>query len=201
MDHRYSETLNRLIHCFSTLPGIGRKTAQRLAIHILKQENDYAKKFASTILEVKAKTKFCSQCHTITEDELCFICRDPKRDIGIICVVSEFQDIFAIESTHEYQGLYHVIGGVLSPLDNVGPDELNIKSLLRRIEENETKELILAMTANTEGEATISYLAYLLKPFPINISRIARGVPVGSQLEFIDQVTLSRALSGRSKIE
>ena len=201
MDHRYSETLNKLIHSFSTLPGIGKKTAQRLAIHILKQNKEYADQFASTILEVKKKTRFCSECHTITEDELCYICRDPKRDQSVICVVSEFQDIFAIESTHEYQGLYHVIGGVLSPLDNIGPDELNIKSLIKRIEEKEVKELILAMTANTEGEATISYIAYLLKPFPVNISRIARGVPVGSQLEFIDQVTLSRAISGRSKLE
>lgn len=201
MNKNYSDSLNKLIYYFSTLPGIGKKTAQRLAIYFLKQDKDYSENFAAAIIEIKEKTGFCKICHTITESELCIYCTDPRRDKKTICVVSEFQDIFAVENTHEYNGLYHVLGGVLSPLDGMGPEELNIKTLIKRISDEDVSELILAITPNTEGEATVSYLAHLLKPLPVNVSRIARGVPVGSQLEFIDQVTLSRALSGRSRLE
>lgn len=196
----YTESLEQLITHFSKLPGIGKKTAQRLAFFVLKSSADFTTNFAEALKAVKEQTRFCSECFNIAEDTLCPICQNSKREQKTLMVVAEFSDIFAIEKTNEYNGLYHVLGGVLSPLDGIGPDSLHISPLIERIETKNISELILALTPNTEGEATSSFLLGQLAPFNLNISRIARGVPIGTQLDYIDQVTLGRAISGRSHI-
>jgi recombination protein RecR len=194
-------SLDDLILHFGRLPGIGKKTAQRLAFHVLKSDRNFSESFARSLKEVKEKTIFCNRCGNISEQESCNICSDVKRDDQIICVVSDFMDIVAIEKTNEFRGKYHVLGGVLSPLDGIGPNDLNIDSLTDRINNGEIKELILALTPTTEGEATLTYLTYLYEEKDVTLTRIARGVPMGTQLEFIDQATLGRAISGRGSVE
>jgi recombination protein RecR len=191
-----SEALQSLIEEFARLPGIGRKTAQRLALHIQKQPREDALRMARALVNVKDKIRTCSICCNITEEDPCAVCASPKRDRGIICVVEEPNDVFALEKTEEFRGLYHVLGGSLSPLDGIGPEELKIKELLARIQ-GEVTEVILAMNPNVEGEATTIYLTKLLKPLGVRVSRLARGLPVGGDLEFADEATLSRALEGR----
>jgi recombination protein RecR len=191
-----SEALQQLIEEFSQLPGIGRKTAQRLALYILKQPREEVVKMAKALVSVKDRIRYCSECWNITEQDPCVICSSPKRDRNMICVVEEPNDVMALEKTNEYRGLYHVLGGCLSPLDGIGPDELKIRELLMRVS-GDVSEIILAMNPNVEGEATTIYLTRLLKPLGAKVSRIARGIPVGSDLEFADEATLSRALEGR----
>jgi recombination protein RecR len=191
-----SDTFEDLIEAFSQLPGIGRKSAQRLALYVLKLPKEEVEKFSQVLLDVKEKIRYCSTCWNFTEDDPCRICASPKRDRSIICVVEEPNEVFAFEKTNEYRGLYHVLGGSLSPLDGIGPEDLKVKELLRRIEPG-VKEIILALNPNIEGEATTIYLTRLLKPLGPNITRLARGIPVGSDLEFADEATLSRALEGR----
>jgi recombination protein RecR len=191
-----SDTFEDLIEAFSQLPGIGRKSAQRLALYVLKLPKEEVEKFSQVLLDVKEKIRYCSTCWNFTEDDPCRICASPKRDRSIICVVEEPNEVFAFEKTNEYRGLYHVLGGSLSPLDGIGPEDLKVKELLRRIEPG-VKEIILALNPNIEGEATTIYLTRLLKPLGPNITRLARGIPVGSDLEFTDEATLSRALEGR----
>jgi recombination protein RecR len=191
-----SEALQQLIEEFAALPGIGRKTAQRLALHILKQPREDVVQMARALVNVKDKIRYCSSCWNITETDPCPICASPKRDRTIICVVEEPNDVMAVEKTNEFKGLYHVLGGSLSPLDGIGPDELKVRELLQRIT-NEITEVILALNPNVEGEATTLYLTKLLKPLGVKISRIARGIPVGGDLEFADEATLTRALEGR----
>ncbi len=191
-----SEALQLLIDEFARLPGIGRKTAQRLALHVLKQPREDAIRMAKALVNVKDKTRTCSVCCNITEADPCAICASPKRDRSVLCVVEEPNDVLALEKTNEYRGLYHVLGGSLSPLDGVGPDDLKIKELLARLR-GEITEVILAMNPNVEGEATTLYLGRLLKPLGVKVTRIARGLPVGGDLEFADEATLSRALEGR----
>jgi recombination protein RecR len=191
-----SEALQLLIDEFARLPGIGRKTAQRLALHVLKQPREDAVRMAKALVNVKDKTRTCSVCCNITETDPCAICASPKRDRSVLCVVEEPNDVLALEKTNEYRGLYHVLGGSLSPLDGVGPDDLKIKELLARLQ-GEITEVILAMNPNVEGEATTLYLGRLLKPLGVKVTRIARGLPVGGDLEFADEATLSRALEGR----
>jgi len=191
-----SEALQLLIDEFARLPGIGRKTAQRLALHVLKQPREDAIRMAKALVNVKDKTRTCSVCCNITEADPCAICASPKRDRSLLCVVEEPNDVLALEKTNEYRGLYHVLGGSLSPLDGVGPDDLKIKELLARLR-GEITEVILAMNPNVEGEATTLYLGRLLKPLGVKVTRIARGLPVGGDLEFADEATLSRALEGR----
>jgi recombination protein RecR len=191
-----SEALQQLIEEFAALPGIGRKTAQRLALHILKQPREDVVQMARALVNVKDKIRYCSSCWNITETDPCPICASPKRDRTIICVVEEPNDVMAVEKTNEFKGLYHVLGGSLSPLDGIGPDELKVRELLQRIT-NEMTEVILALNPNVEGEATTLYLTKLLKPLGVKISRIARGIPVGGDLEFADEATLTRALEGR----
>jgi len=191
-----SESIDRLIEEFSKLPGIGRKTAMRLAFYILREEKTEAEKLAQALLDVKERVKYCSICFNVTEDDPCFVCRDEKRDKLTICVVEEANDILALERTGEYNGLYHVLGGALSPLDGIGPDNLRVKELLTRLK-GEMNEVILATNPNVEGEATAIYLSKLMKPLGIKVTRIARGLPMGGDLEFADQVTLMRALEGR----
>ena len=191
-----SEALQQLIEEFSRLPGIGRKSAQRIALFVLKQPRDEVVRIAKALVNVKDRIRYCSVCCNITEADPCAICASPRRDRSTICVVEEPNDVIALEKTNEFRGLYHVLGGSLSPLDGVGPDELKVKELLARIGEG-VAEVILAMNPNVEGEATTIYLTRLLKPLGVRVSRIARGLPVGGDLEFADEATLSRALEGR----
>ena len=191
-----SPSLDNLISEFSKLPGIGRKTAQRLALHVIKMPDDEVRRMAETLLDIKEKVRTCSICCNITEDDPCAICSSNKRDHRLICVVEESNDVFAIEKTNEFRGLYHVLGGSLSPLEGIGPDDLRIHELLSRVRED-VQEVILAMNPNVEGEATTLYVSRLLKPLEVNVTRIARGIPIGSDLEYTDVATISRAFEGR----
>ncbi len=191
-----SESLQQLIDEFAGFPGIGRKTAQRLALHVLKLPREEVVRMANALVAVKEKIRHCSVCSNITEQDPCVICSSTKRDRSLICVVEEPNDVIALEKTNEYRGLYHVLGGSLSPLDGIGPEQLRIKELLVRISA-EVGETILAMNPNVEGEATTIYLTRLLKPLGVRVSRLARGLPVGGDLEFSDEATLTRALEGR----
>jgi recombination protein RecR len=191
-----SEALQQLIEEFSSLPGIGRKSAQRLALYILKLPRDEVVKMAKALVSVKDRIRYCSSCWNITEEDPCAICASTKRDRSIICVVEEPNDVIALEKTNEFHGLYHVLGGALSPLDGIGPEELKVRELLARVN-SELAEVILAMNPNVEGEATTIYLTRLLKPLNVKVTRIARGIPVGGDLEFADEATLSRAIEGR----
>jgi recombination protein RecR len=191
-----SEALQQLIDEFARLPGIGRKTAQRLALFLLKQPRERVEAMARSLLDVKDRIRHCPVCWNITETEPCAICSSARRDRETICVVEEPNDVMALEKTNEFRGLYHVLGGSLSPLDGVGPEELKIRELLSRVDGSVT-EVILALNPNVEGEATTIYLTRLLKPLGVRVSRIARGIPVGGDLEFADEETLGRALEGR----
>jgi recombination protein RecR len=191
-----SPSLDALIGEFSRLPGIGRKTAQRLALHVLKLTRDEVERMAQSLIEVKDRIRTCSICCNITEDDPCSICSSTRRDRSSICVVEESNDVFAIERSNEFRGLYHVLGGSLSPLEGIGPEDLRIRELLDRARQD-VGEIILAMNPNVEGEATTLYLSRLLKPLGVNVTRIARGIPMGSDLEFTDAATISRAFEGR----
>ena len=191
-----AESIEHLAEQFAQLPGIGRKTAHRLALYVLKLSRDEVVTLAKALVDVKDKVRYCSICSNITETDPCGICSNPKRERTSICVVEEPNDVLAIEKTHEFKGLYHVLGGALSPLDGVGPEDLRVKELLQRMS-NSVEEVILAMNPNVEGEATTLYLSKLLKPLGVKVTRIARGLPVGSDLEFADEATLTRALEGR----
>ena len=191
-----SDTFEQLIEEFSQLPGIGRKSAQRLALYVLKLPKEEVEKFSRVLLDVKEKIRYCSTCWNFTEEDPCRICASPKRDRSMICVVEEPNEVVAFEKTNEFHGLYHVLGGSLSPLDGIGPEDLKVKELLARIEPS-VQEIILALSPNIEGEATTIYLTRLLKPLNVKVTRLARGIPVGGDLEFADEATLSRALEGR----
>jgi recombination protein RecR len=195
-----AEPLLIAIEELSKLPGIGKKTAQRLAIFLLKSEDPQVEKLISAIKDLKIKLRFCERCFNLSEEELCNICQSEKRDKSVICVVEEASDVMAIEKTHEFRGLYHVLGGVLSPLSGVTPDSLHIKELLKRFETEDFKEVILALNPDTEGETTSLYLAKLMKPFGITVTRIARGLPIGGDLEFADDATIGRAILNRSSL-
>lgn len=195
-----SPSLNRTIDELMKLPGIGRKTAQRLAFHLLKSAPQEAKALAQAIVELKDKVRFCSQCFNAAEEELCPICKDAQRDQGLICVVEEASDLLAVERTAEYKGLFHVLQGHLSPLDGIGPDDIRVRELMERLGRSAAREVILATNPNAEGEATAVYLTRLIKPLGIKVTRIARGLPVGSDLEYSDEVTLARALEGRMEL-
>ena len=195
-----SEALGRLIDEFARLPGIGRKTARRLAFHVLKTDPSGVERFARALVEVKRLVTFCGTCHDVTESSPCSVCADVRRDNRTLCVVEEPSDVLAIEATAEYRGRYHVLHGVLSPLDGVGPDDLKVKELLARVRESPIDEVILALNPDTEGDATSYYLQKLLAPLGCIVSRIARGIPVGGDLEFADSVTLARAIQGRERL-
>jgi recombination protein RecR len=192
-----AESIEQLAELFSQLPGIGRKTAHRLALYVLKMPRDEVDMLAKALVDVKDKVRYCSICSNITENDPCTVCSDGRRERSVICVVEEPHDVIAIEKTHEFRGLYHVLGGALSPLDGIGPEDLKIKELLQRLSGSGIDEIILALNPNVEGEATTLYLCKLLKPLGLKITRIARGLPVGSDLEFADEATLARALEGR----
>ena len=192
------ESVNHLIDQFSKLPGIGRKTAQRLTFHILSSEKRFSQTFSNALLNIHTKISHCSKCHSITEDDPCSICNDDGRDNSIMCVVENPYEIFVFEKTNSFKGKYHVLGGVLSPLDGIGPEDLNIDSLIDRVKPN--TEVMLAINPSVEGETTSLYIAKILMEKNINITRLARGVPVGSDLEYIDQATLIRAMEGRTSV-
>jgi len=192
-----AEPLQRAIEEFSKFPGIGKKTAQRLSLFLLKTDEENFYNFINSIVDLKKKLTFCSRCYNISENEICEICLSPKREKGIICVVEEASDIIAIERTNEYSGLYHVLGGVLSPLSGMTHDKLKIKELLTRLRDENIEEIILALNPDTEGDATSMYLVNILKPLGMKLTRIARGLPIGGDLEFADEATIGRALLGR----
>jgi recombination protein RecR len=195
-----AEPLIVAIEELSKLPGIGKKTAQRLALYILKSDKESVDSFVKAIEELKTKLRFCSRCYNLSVEELCEICKSEKRDKSVICIVEDVNDVIAIEKTNEYNGLYHVLGGVLSPLSGVSADTLKIKELIRRFETEEIREIILALNPDTEGEATTLYLAKLVKPFGVKVSRIARGLPIGGDIEFADEATIGRAVIGRIEL-
>lgn len=195
-----AEPLQIAIDELSKLPSIGKKTAQRLALHLLKSDDETVENLVKAIKELKEKIRFCSICYNLSVDEVCDICKSTKRDRSTICVVEEASDVIAIENTNEYNGLYHVLGGVLSPLSGTGPEELRINELLKRLESKEVNEIILALNPDTEGETTSLYIAKLVRPMNIKITRIARGLPIGGDLEFADLATIGRAVLGRSDL-
>lgn len=192
-----AESIEQLSEQFAQLPGIGRKTAHRLALYVVKMQREEVVSLARALVNVKDRVRFCSVCSNITEADPCPICSNTKRDRTIVCVVEEPTDVLALERTNEFVGIYHVLGGALSPLDGVGPDQLRIKELLQRLSDSRIEEIILALNSDVEGEATTLYLSKLLKPLGMKVTRIARGLPVGTDLEFADEATLSRALEGR----
>lgn len=196
----YSPSIEKLIESFEKLPSIGHKTAQRLAFHMLDVSNDEAKEFTDAILNAKKNLKFCSTCFNISDTDPCNICSNIKRDHSTICVVEDVRDVFAMERTHEYHGVYHILHGSISPMNGIGPDEIKIKELLHRLMDGSVKELILATNPRVEGEATSMYISKLVKPMGIKVTRIARGIPVGGDLEYTDEITLLKALEGRSEM-
>lgn len=200
MEKYYLPSLEKLTECFESLPSVGRKSAQRLAYAVLKMPDEKAKNFANSIVEAKKSIHYCKRCYNFTDKEYCDICSDKSRNRTIICVVEDPKDIAAIERTHEFDGLYHVLHGTISPLNGIGPDEIFIKELIKRISSEKTQEIIMATNPTVEGEATAMYISKLLKLNEIRVTRLAYGVPVGASLEFADEVTLSRALNGRSII-
>jgi recombination protein RecR len=197
---QHARPIARLIQELTKLPGIGEKTASRLAMHILRASPEDAEALARSILEVKERIRFCSRCFNLTEQDLCAICRDPKRNRETLCVVSSPEDLVALEKSGGFRGLYHVLHGVLSPLEGVGPKDLRVDELLARLQEGGVNEVILATNPSVEGEATAQYLSQIIKPLGLRMSRIARGVPVGGDLQYIDEVTLSKSLENRSPL-
>jgi recombination protein RecR len=196
----YTPALSRLIELLGRMPGIGEKTAARLAFFILKSEPGYARELSEAVRAVKEHTRFCTQCWSLSETEPCPICSDARRDKTLLCVVEEPSDVIAIERTHGFKGVYHVLHGAISPLDGRGPEQLKVAELVRRLEPGSVKEVVVATNPTVEGEATAVYLARLLKPLGVSVSRIAHGIPVGGNLEYADHVTLGRAIEGRRQM-
>ena len=196
----FAKPIERLIRELSKFPGVGAKTATRLAFYILRSSGEDARSLADAILAVKEKIGLCSECFNITDIDPCLLCGDERRTKDLICVVEEPQDVAAIEKTAEYKGLYHVLHGVLSPLDGVGPDDLNLKRLVERVLENDVKEVIVATNPKVEGETTALYISRLLKPFAVKVTRLAQGLPMGGELEYFDEATVARAIEGRREI-
>ncbi len=196
----FPKSLENLIDKFAALPGVGRKSAQRLAFHVLSLPEGEAEAFANAILDAKHSVRCCSVCQNLTEGEICSICSSDRRDKGTVCVVSEPRDVLSIERSREYNGVYHVLHGVLSPMSHIGPDDIRIKELLSRVATGDVSELIMATNPDTEGEATAMYISRLVKHFDIKVTRLAYGIPVGSNLEFADDATLTRAIEGRTEM-
>ena len=196
----YSPSIEKLIESFEKLPSIGHKTATRLAFHMLNLNEESTKEFINSIIEAKKNLRYCSKCFNITETDPCPICSSPKRDQSTICVVEDVKDVVAMEKTHEFKGVYHVLHGSISPMNGIGPEDIKIKELLERLRDTDVKEIIIATNPKVEGEATAIYLSKLIKPIGIKVTRIAHGIPVGGDLEYTDEVTLSKALEGRREL-
>ena len=196
----YSPSIEKLIEAFEKLPSIGNKTATRLAFHILDASEEETNEFITAIQDAKKNLKYCLQCYNITDTDPCPICSNQNRDHSIICVVEDVRDVVAMERTHEFKGVYHVLHGSISPMNGVGPDDIKLKELLSRLMEGKVKEIILATNPRVEGEATAMYISKLVKPLGVKVTRIAHGIPVGGDLEYTDEVTLSKALEGRREL-
>lgn len=196
----YSPSIEKLIEGFEKLPSIGHKTAIRLAFYILNSSEEETNSFVSSIINAKKNLKYCSKCFNISDTDPCLICGNPKRDESTICVVEDVKDIIAMERTHEFKGVYHVLHGSISPMNGIGPDDIKIKELLTRLQSGVVKEIILATNPRVEGEATAMYLSKLIKPLGIKVTRIARGIPIGGDLEYTDEITLTQALEGRREL-
>ena len=197
----YEGIVQDLIDELGRLPGVGPKSAQRIAFHLLNADAADVRRLASVLVEVKEKVRFCVTCGNVAEGEQCRICRDPRRDLTVLCVVEESKDVVAIERTREYRGRYHVLGGAISPIEGIGPDELRIRELMTRLADGSVTEVILATDPNLEGEATATYLTRLLRPMGLRVTRLASGLPVGGDLEYADEVTLGRAFEGRRTVD
>lgn len=196
-----SQLLERAVEAFSQLPGVGRKTALRLVLHMLRQSTEDVDSFADAVIRVKHDVKYCKVCHNISDNEVCSICSDPRRDASVVCVVENIQDVMAIENTQQFHGLYHVLGGIISPMDGIGPHDLEIESLVERVEEGTVKEIILALASTMEGDTTNFYISRKLKDTGVKLSIIARGISVGDELEYTDEVTLGRSILNRTPFE
>ena len=196
----YSPSIEKLIESFEKLPSIGNKTAARLAFYILNASEEETNEFVSSIINAKKNLKYCSKCYNISDTDPCTICGNPKRDQSQICVVEDVRDIIAMEKTHEFKGVYHVLHGSISPMNGIGPDDIKIKELLARLMDGQVKEVILATNPRVEGEATAMYLSKLIKPLGVSVTRIAHGIPVGGDLEYTDEITLTKALEGRREL-
>jgi len=196
----FPSALENLIDKFASLPGIGRKTAQRLAFYVLSLPDGEAESFADAIMEARQNVRCCAVCQNLTDGELCLICRNTRREAGVICVVSDPKGVLAIERSHEFNGRYHVLHGVISPMNNIGPDDIRIKELVERISDGDVDEVIMATNPDTEGETTARYISRLLRPFEVKVTRLAYGIPVGGSLEFADDATLMRAIEGRMEM-
>lgn len=196
-----SQLLERAVEAFSQLPGVGRKTALRLVLHLLRQSTEDVDNFADAVIRVKHDVKYCKVCHNISDNEVCSICSDPRRDASVVCVVENIQDVMAIENTQQFHGLYHVLGGIISPMDGIGPHDLEIESLVERVEEGTVKEIILALASTIEGDTTNFYISRKLKDTGVKLSIIARGISVGDELEYTDEVTLGRSILNRTPFE
>lgn len=202
MEQQYpSVLLEKAVSEFSKLPGIGRKTALRLVLHLLRQGDNDVQQFASAIAKVKREVKYCRVCHNISDEDVCPICSDPRRDASLICVVENVQDVMAVENTQQFRGLYHVLGGVISPMDGIGPDQLEIRSLVQRVEQGGVSEVILALSSTMEGDTTNFYISRKLASLDVKLSVIARGISVGDELEYTDEVTLGRSIVNRTPFE
>ena len=196
----YSPSIEKLIEAFEKLPSIGNKTAARLAFYILNSSKEETDEFVSAIINAKKNLKYCSKCYNISDTDPCTICENPKMDQTVICVVEDVRDIIAMERTHEFKGVYHVLHGSISPMNGIGPEDIKIKELLARLMDGQVKEIILATNPRVEGEATAMYLSKLIKPLGIKVTRIAHGIPVGGDLEYTDEITLTKALEGRREL-
>jgi recombination protein RecR len=196
-----SELVAQAVQEMSKLPGIGKKTALRLVLHLLKQEENFTNSLTSALQDLRSKTQYCQQCHNIADSQLCQVCSNTSRDRSVICVVENIPDVLAIENTGQYRGLYHILGGLISPIEGIGPEQLHVETLVQRAAETEVNEVILAISATMEGETTAFYLARRLKDCDVKLSSIARGIPVGSELEYTDEVTLGRSILARTRYQ
>lgn len=197
MEEYTSKLLSKAIEQFSSLPGIGKRTAMRLALHLLKQDKEVVRQFGMAFIDLREKIQYCKQCHNISELEVCSICSNPRRDQSIICVVEDIRDVMAIENTSQYKGLYHVLGGIISPMDGIGPADLNIDELVHRVSEGDVIEVIMALSTTMEGDTTNFYLFKRLKHLDLKVSTIARGIAIGDELEYADELTLGKSLVNR----
>ena len=196
----YPKSIQNLIKNIARLPGIGEKTAERLALHLLRAARQEAEQLARSILDIKDSVRFCSRCFALSDDELCHMCSDPNRDPLVLCVVEQPADMVAIEKSGAFHGMYHILSGALSPMDGIGPEKIRIRELIARIQKDQVKEVVLATSTNVEGEATASYIAELLTKYQVNVTRIASGVPMGGDLKYVDQVTIKKAMETRHAI-
>lgn len=196
-----SKLLENSVNELSKLPGIGKKTALRLALHILKENNNYAESLGNSIIELRNKIQYCKTCHNISDSETCEICSNPKRDKTTVCVVEDVRDVMAIENTGQFTGVYHILGGIISPMDGIGPNDLNIESLIKKVSEDNTNEIIMALSTTIEGDTTNYYIYKKLSPFSIKITTIARGISIGDELEYADEITLGRSIINRTPYE